>query len=173
MFASLRSGRGLTLAAVASTAGISVGHLSQLERGIGNPSYATLVGLANAFGVPVGSFFTVLGSAGLVRANARPTLRVDASEYWIELLTPNTSGRLAAYLAHLPPLWSGENVHIAHEGEEWCMTIEGTVELHLDDEVYELEVGDAYTWDASRTHWWRNGTTSPAQVVTAMTPPTF
>ncbi|MGP3534308.1 helix-turn-helix domain-containing protein [Microbacterium sp. RD1] len=173
MFASLRSLRGLTLAEVASIAGISVGHLSQLERGIGNPSYATLVGLSTALGVPVGSFFAVASGSGLVRADARSTLRVASSDYMIELLTPNTSGRLGAYLAHLPPHWSGEDVHLVHEGEEWCMTLEGTVQLHLDDETHELRVGDAFTWNATRTHWWSNATSTPAQVLTVMTPPSF
>ena len=65
--------RGLSLEDLAERAGISRGLLSQLERGIGNPSLTTLAGLAAALDVPLGSFFA--GGKNnddiVVRRNAR------------------------------------------------------------------------------------------------------
>src|SRR5207249_12313214 len=50
----LRLDRGLTLEEVASRSGCSLGSLSQLERGLGNPSFATLVRISHALRVSVG-----------------------------------------------------------------------------------------------------------------------
>jgi transcriptional regulator with XRE-family HTH domain len=47
----LREQRGATQEAVAYEAGITTGTLSQLERGISNPSWGTLKAVAGALGV--------------------------------------------------------------------------------------------------------------------------
>ncbi|MFD0507806.1 helix-turn-helix domain-containing protein [Streptomyces chiangmaiensis] len=51
---SIRRERTLTLEQLAEASGLSAGVISQLERGIGNPAFATLVQLAHALDVPVG-----------------------------------------------------------------------------------------------------------------------
>src|SRR2546428_6422514 len=50
----LRLERGLTLEEVAARSGCSLGSLSQIERGLGNPSFATLVRISHALRVSVG-----------------------------------------------------------------------------------------------------------------------
>src|SRR3989454_9014072 len=49
----LRLERGLTLEEVATRSGCSLGSLSQIERGLGNPSFATLVRISHALRVSV------------------------------------------------------------------------------------------------------------------------
>src|SRR5690242_9095366 len=49
----LRLERGMTLEEVASKSGCSLGTLSQLERGKGNPAFFTMVHIAHALDVPV------------------------------------------------------------------------------------------------------------------------
>lgn len=49
----LRQKRGATLETVASEAGITLNMLSLIERGEGNPTWATLKGIASALGVSV------------------------------------------------------------------------------------------------------------------------
>ena len=48
----LRLGQGATLETVAAGAGITLNMLSLIERGEGNPTWATLRGIATALGVP-------------------------------------------------------------------------------------------------------------------------
>ncbi len=50
----LRLGRGLTLEDVASRSGCSLGSLSHIERGLGKPSFGTLVKNAHALRVSIG-----------------------------------------------------------------------------------------------------------------------
>lgn len=49
----LRSDRGMTQEALAHGAGITVGHLSKIERGLANPGWTTVVAIANALGLSV------------------------------------------------------------------------------------------------------------------------
>ncbi|HEX9966347.1 MAG TPA: helix-turn-helix transcriptional regulator [Solirubrobacterales bacterium] len=50
----LREQRDVTQEALAHAAGITVGHLSTIERGHSNPTWATIKGIAAALGVSLG-----------------------------------------------------------------------------------------------------------------------
>lgn len=47
----LREERGMTQEALAQEAGITVGHMSMIERGHSNPTWGTVTGIANALEV--------------------------------------------------------------------------------------------------------------------------
>src|SRR5882757_4658771 len=53
----LRQQRGLTLTKLAATTGLSVGHLSQVERGLSTPTIRQLQLISSAMGVTIGWFF--------------------------------------------------------------------------------------------------------------------
>jgi transcriptional regulator with XRE-family HTH domain len=50
----LRTKRGMTQEAVAQSAGITVAHLSAIERGLANPTWGAVAAIAGALGVPMG-----------------------------------------------------------------------------------------------------------------------
>lgn len=50
----LRDKRGMTQEALAHVAGVTVGHLSMIERGHSNPTWGTIKGIAKAFDTPMG-----------------------------------------------------------------------------------------------------------------------
>ena len=47
----LRLERNLTQEALAQEAGLTVGHLSKIERGVSNPTWETVAGIARALGI--------------------------------------------------------------------------------------------------------------------------
>jgi transcriptional regulator with XRE-family HTH domain len=49
----LRDKRGLTQEALAHAAGVTVGHLSMIERGHSNPTWGTVEGISRALGVSI------------------------------------------------------------------------------------------------------------------------
>jgi transcriptional regulator with XRE-family HTH domain len=49
----LRTERGMTQEALAHAAGVTVGHLSMIERGHSNPTWATVKSVATALGMSV------------------------------------------------------------------------------------------------------------------------
>ena len=90
----LRIDRSLTLDEVAARSGCSVGSLSQIERGIGNPSFNTLVKISHALEISVGRLLEAAGTADpVVRRSERKhlpsgsTTVENGTSY--ELLTPN------------------------------------------------------------------------------------
>ena len=45
---------------------------------------------------------------------------------------------------------------MVHTGEEFALILEGSLELVIDGERYELEEGDSIVFKASLPHRWRN-----------------
>lgn len=50
----LRNKRGMTQEALAHAAGVTVGHLSMIERGHSNPTWGTVKGISRALGMSLG-----------------------------------------------------------------------------------------------------------------------
>src|SRR4051794_34606748 len=92
----LRRSRGLKLRDLAAAAEVSTGLLSQLERGVGNPSYLTLGKLAATLNVPPGSFFeaNANGDPFLVRRAQRKRLTPASRNVTFDLVTPDLRGKL-------------------------------------------------------------------------------
>jgi XRE family aerobic/anaerobic benzoate catabolism transcriptional regulator len=49
----LREERGMTQEALAQEAGVTVGHMSMIERGHSNPTWGTIKGIANALEISI------------------------------------------------------------------------------------------------------------------------
>ncbi len=69
----LRKERKLTTERLAETAGVSAGLISQIERGHGNPSFATLVQLAHGLQLPIGQLLQPVETEKLGRPQGRAT----------------------------------------------------------------------------------------------------
>jgi transcriptional regulator with XRE-family HTH domain len=168
-----RQGR-FTLEKLSARSGVSVGLISQIERGMGNPSFVTLSKLAYALEIPVSSFFSEdpLHDRTLVRKRHRRQLALDDGLVF-ELLTPDVDRSLALTLVSLPLGWTNESRPFTHDGEESVFLITGEIDIHIGDDEYRLQEGDTVTFDATRDHWMHNVGTVEAVVLTAMTPPSF
>ena len=166
-----------TVNELAKEAGISAGLLSQIERGMGNPSYRTLHKLADALGIRIGDLLEAAGpvddSARIVRRERRTRIQFGSEGLVYELLTPNLRGRLEMLQTTIPPGFSNEGDPFRHAGEECVLLVEGELTVDVDGDRDVLSAGDAITIDSSKPHWWHNHTDHPALIVGAVTPPTF
>lgn len=170
----LRTDADLSMASVAASAGISLGLLSQIERGMGNPSLSTMVKLANALDVPISRFFVGERPAhALIRRGEHPRLQIADDRLVYELLTPQTHSRLGMIRAEVPGGCSNEDAPFRHEGEECIYLLEGELIASLDGTIYHLREGDSLTFDPWLPHWYRNEAERSAIAVTAMTPRSF
>jgi len=169
-----RAARGMSIEQVAERAGIATGLVSQLERGIGNPSLATLLGLASALEIPVGAFFEGAGGDGdmVVRKESRKRLVLSDRRMTYELLVPDLQGLVSMLHIELPAGFSNEDKPFAHAGEEAELILEGTVEAHIGSRVFLLNAGDSIRFSSAVPHWFR-AFEEPVVVISAMTPPSF
>ncbi|HEX6873504.1 MAG TPA: XRE family transcriptional regulator [Micromonosporaceae bacterium] len=170
-----RSGR-YTVEDLAARSGVSAGLISQIERGIGNPSFATLLRLAHALDIPLAELF--LGANApenriLVRRSERLRMELPAEGIVQEQLVPNNDRKLGVVQMTIPPGFRGEDVPHSHPGEEVVLLVSGTLLATIGGQVFELGEGDTLTYDAATPHWWTNKTSKPAVILAISTPPSL
>lgn len=166
--------RKMTITELAAKAGISAGLLSQLERGLGNPSIETLSQLARTLAIPIGTFFESANSppGEVVHPHSRRRLVLEDKKMTYQLLVPDMQGALSMLYIELPPGFSNANAPFNHNGEEVVFVLSGTIEIHIEDRQWLLEPGDSIRFQSSVDHWYRTFD-ERVVVITAQSPPSF
>ena len=172
----LRAARDLSLRQMADAAELSTGLISQIERGVGNPSYVTVTKIANSLGVPVNVLFGFEAPEEsdpfLVRRDARKRLMPARGDAVFELVTPDLRRELEVLWIELEP-GAAEPSPYEHDGEECVLVIQGEIEFNLGERLYALEQGDSLTFPGRLPHFVANVGESKATLVVAITPPSF
>lgn len=168
----LRKARGLSLKQLADAAGLSIGFVSQIERGLSSPSVRSLVRLSDVLGVSVGELFTGLddpldGENGIVaRAFEHRMIDMRSTHAVKKWLTPfERVPRLDLYTIELAVGGSSGEHAYSHEGEEAGLVIEGGLELIVEDRRYVLGEGDSFRFASSRPHRFANAGSRPCKVL--------
>lgn len=168
----LRKARGLSLRSLSDAADLSIGFVSQIERGLSTPSVRTLSRLADALGVGVGEMFPAEDGPldGVTRIVARPgqqpVLDIVPDGIVKRWLTPfGRVPRLDIYMLELAPEASSGDSPYAHEGEEAGLVLEGGLELFVDDQRFVLGPGDTFRFASGRPHRFVNAGPRPARVM--------
>lgn len=170
-----RTGR-FTVEELAERAGVSAGLISQIERGIGNPSFATLLRLANSLELPLASMFADPGSGDdrmLVRRADRRRIEIPSQGVIMELIVPDADRKLGVVSMTIPAHFDGSAAPHSHDGEEVVLINSGRLVATVAGKDFELEAGDSLSYDASLLHWWSNRTDSAAVMLAMSTPPSL
>ncbi len=173
-----RGQNGITLATLADATDLSAGYVSQVERGLANPSLETLKRLTDALGHAVGELFSNDAAGAnemyfVSRKGQRKKIQFPASGIMNELLSPDLQHAMEVIWVEAPPgASSGVHAHI-HEGEECGVIIEGQMILWLNSEEIVLNAGDAIYFDSRTPHRWVAGEPSTLRAVWLITPPSF
>ena len=175
----LQASRGekkISLRQLAERTGLTASMLSQIERNLVNPSINTLKVIAAALEIPMYNFFMGGGADKnlVVRRDARITLgRPEAEDIVYELLTANVSGSIEFCMMHIPAKNGSHNVESIHKGEEVAYVAQGKITVYINGAAYELETGDSVLIPPGSVHRWQNSADEEAQVLFAVTPPSF
>jgi transcriptional regulator with XRE-family HTH domain len=163
---------GMTLNALAGTAGLSISLLSQVERGLVDPSLESLRDIA--YGLDT-TPFTLLETGHLrsrvVRHGDGLRLSQPHADVEYELLSPSSDGAFQVAKAELIPGGATMAVPRAHPGEELAMALRGTITLEIGDERVLLREGDAVTFDPRIPHRAIASEDGPATVLYVVSPP--
>lgn len=173
----LRKEAGLTLEQLADRGQLSVGLVSQLERGKGNPSFATLVQIAHGLNVPVGRLMLIENTPSpVVRASQRR--RVDSHGIpgdlcVYEMLTPDLNGALEATWVRAQPGHDTSATPFVHHGEEVGIVLSGSLNVHVGDVDYRLDAGDSIRFSSTVPHWFANPGPETVDAIWVSTPPSW
>lgn len=178
----IRSARGdkYSLETLAARSGVSAGLLSQIERGIGNPSFQTLLRVAHALDIPVvqllaGGQESRLESSFVVRAHERRHITWPKEGLSWEILTVPGQPEFTAMLTRIPPHFH-ETVFFNprhYRGMVWSYVLEGQVTVTIDDLEITVGPGDSYCAAHEQFHRLRNETDETATVLGIMVPGAF
>ncbi|SNS90631.1 transcriptional regulator, XRE family with cupin sensor [Bacillus sp. OK838] len=168
-----RKAKGLSSRELAKLAEITPSMLSQIERGLANPSIQTLKVLAKTLNVPTFSFLLeeINTEDLIVRSGKRKKMIIDNLSY--ELLSPDFTGNLATAIMKVPSNISSSENLLEHKGEEVAFILEGKIKLYLGEEEFLLEAGDSVKIPANLKHKWENNFSQNAIVLFSVTPPAF
>ena len=175
---SMRQRREWTLQQLSARSGLSVGMLSQIERGLSSPSIRSLQKLANIFAVPIGWFFSEAGAApsGPAWVQRRPQRRVlDLSAKGIvkELLSPEGEGKIELILITVEPGGSSGAAPYQHAGEDAGTVLEGALDLEVDGASALLQAGDSFRFASTLLHRFGNSGPVRCVILWAVTPPLY
>lgn len=143
----IRAQRGVTLADLSGSTGISKSTLSRLENGQRRPSLELLLPLAHAYRVPLDDLVGA-PEVGDPRVRLKPR-RVNGRT--VIPLTRQPGG-VQAWKIIIPATQSKPNPRV-HDGYEWLYVLSGSMRLVLGDHDLVLGVGEATEFDTRVPHW--------------------
>ena len=164
--------QGLTLTQLAEEAGLSPSALSQIERGITDPSISSLRRIANALGV---AFFQFLVQAEtphpVVRRTERRRISFPNRAFQYELLTSNLRGPFEVLALELGPGAATGEEALAHDSDECLIVLHGEVDVEIAGHCYSLGDGDAISIQRNLPHRVVNDSRVAAELLTIISPP--
>jgi len=158
----LRREHKFSLETIADRTDLSIGFLSQIERGLSSPSLRVLATLADVLGVGIAALFGARPSgdaaSGVVtREVQRAELKLWRTGISKQLLSPaGTESRLNLFLVHMEPGGNTGDELYAHDGEEAGLVLEGEMILTVDAETWTLKQGDSFRFASRRPHRFSN-----------------
>lgn len=172
----LRIRRRLGMRELAARSGVSHSTLSLIERDMISPSIDTFSAVLDALGYTLPMFFSELASAA-------PSAPFYAATDLVEIGNSETISCRAVGLGHpnrqlllLHEFFAAgarTNDNLTHSGQEGGIVISGSIELTVGNETRLLNQGDAYYFDSTKPHHFRNTGRHESQVFSVCTPPTY
>jgi transcriptional regulator with XRE-family HTH domain len=179
----LRTRRGLSLRALATTLGISPSALSQIETGRTRPSIKRVHQIATVLEVPLSALFapqidlspqerttrgenltTAVGydaSICVQRAAETPTIGLDNGIRWERISPREADGLAFLHLVFEPG--AGYSEYLQHNGREIVYLLEGSLTFHIGFATHEIAAGDSLMFPSTSPHKVVNPNTDTAR----------
>ena len=173
----LRTMKNLTLKELGQKTNLSIGFLSQIERGVTSVAISSLDSIAKALDSDLSYFFTLPKhrEKAVLRSFEHEVFTIKNSQFidYHLTLNPETMNLLPRMQVILPQKDNDINAPYTHEGEEFVYVLEGILTVDLDNETYELFPGDSMHYNSTLPHNWTNLTNKSAKIIVVNTPNKF
>lgn len=164
----------LSLRDLAARTGLTASFISQIERGVTNPSLNSLRKVAEALDVPLLFFLADISKKSpVVRRNARPRLELEGLTVMYEMLTPDLSHKMEALIGTLE-CGSGNVVRpLKTPTEEIIFVLSGSLRVGVSGEEFVLEEGDSIYFEGSQLNELSCASDKRVTWISVITPPVF
>lgn len=165
---------GMSLSEMAEKIDKTSSYLSQVERGLAEPSITSLRKIARILDKPM--FYLLLEEEEenlIVRKNKRKVLKLSQSNVTYELLTPDLNKKMELIEFYLEPGAATCNEPLTHRGEECTVVIKGLMEIQIGERVFLLEEGDSIYYPGEIPHKIVAIGEKTLVFISAITPPSF
>jgi transcriptional regulator with XRE-family HTH domain len=171
----VRESSGLSQRALAKSTGISNATISLIESHKLNPSVGVLKRILDGIPMHLSAFFAEEpGEDAPVVYRSDELVEIGGGKVSYRQVGHQLAGRSLQILheRYEPGADTGKQP-LEHTGEEGGVVIRGRIEITVGSERHVLGPGDAYYFDSSRPHHFRNVGTECCELVSASSPPTF
>ena len=175
----LRTSKKLTLKQLSELSGLSIGFLSQLERGLSSIAIDSLAKLAEILDVSLSAFFDAEPQPDNSPVSRSFALHCSQVSPKIIQYLPNGQATDFICLPRLFDLMPNEEKDLRdlvmnqHEGEEYVYVLEGILTVHLNGAKYYLNPGDSVQIHSDQPHNWVNETNRVVRILVINAPNPF
>ena len=165
----------LSLRDLAASTGLSATFLSNLERGMANPTLDSLRKVSTALGTSLLFMATNTSeSSPVVRSHERRRLNLSNGHIQYEILTPTLNRKMVLFQGRV----TAEDGNIvvaplAEPTEECLVLLTGKINIVISGQMYQLEAGDSIYFEGRNLTSLTVTGAGEATYISAITPPVF
>jgi transcriptional regulator with XRE-family HTH domain len=166
---------GLSQRELAKRAGVTNGTISLIEQNRVSPSISSLKKVLDGIPMSLAEFFTLdLETAPQVFYSREELTDLGDDGVSLRLVAAKRANRAMSIIheRYRPGADTGNDM-LSHKGEEGGIVTSGRIELTVGGQSRVLGPGDAYYFQSSVPHRFRNVGDEPCEIISASTPPTF
>ena len=176
---------GLSLRELADRLGVSASLISQIERGLANPSVSTLYALVAELDVSLDDLLFTdgrflprsadesaaapsrsKGAAPIQRGQDRQHIRLASGVIWERLTTRAEPGVEFLYVIYeVGGASSSDDSYQRHAGHEWGYVVSGVLQVTIGFDAHVLESGDSISFDSTTPHRLANIGDTPVHAI--------
>lgn len=171
----VRNMHGLSQRELAKRAGVTNGTISLIEQNRVSPSISSLRKVLSGIPMSLGEFFTTdFSSTTKVFYGKEELTELGDGEVVLSLVAGQRRERAMSIMheVYAPGADTGEDM-LTHEGEEGGVVVRGRIEVTVGGSKQVLEPGEAYYFDSTLPHRFRNPGDEECVIISANTPPSF
>lgn len=163
----------MSLRSLAEETGLSPTLLSQIERGVTEPSLRTLRVLAQSFGQSIATLFEDADQSNveISRPGQRSFINAPAGQVQYERLAAG-NGVLEVLKGALEPGEVSSDEPWSHQATECAYVLNGTLTIEVLGHEHQVCPGEAATINSAQAHRYLNRGESRVEFILAVTPPT-
>jgi len=187
----------LTLKKLAEKTKLSISFLSEIERGLSQPSMASMRRISQALGISLLSFrenqddsssqpdlqtldmdpynrlTQNISEATVVRADKRKKIAYPGRSGFYELLTPDLNRKLEVLYIRMASHFDSGPPIVDPPGEKCLVMLSGKLNFKIGSETHTLESGDSISYPADAPVSWHTDSDGVVEAILIITPPGF